>query len=76
MTPSGVLTLGLSGSDESTATVSGKWTQDGTWFELGRFPLGRQPASAIPWLLACGVDTHYLVCPARDGFHAWQFATG
>jgi outer membrane protein assembly factor BamB len=67
-----VLTIDLSETtDEYTATVSGVSAQDGRRVELGQFPAGPQP---IPWIHACGIDTHYLVCPAGDGFHAWQFA--
>jgi hypothetical protein len=76
VTPGSALTISLSGNDEFTATVGGMRTRDGTWTPLGQFSFGQLPESPYAWLNACDIDTRYLVCPTRDGFRAWQFATG
>jgi outer membrane protein assembly factor BamB len=54
--------------DPEWGEVVGLQTADGTPVLLGEIPL-IEPGG-------CAIDARYLVCPAPDGFHAWQFAEG
>jgi hypothetical protein len=67
ITASSVLTLTLE-DDGARGVVRGLRTEDGATMLLGEIPLASSAG--------CSIDARYLVCPAPDGFHAWQFAEG